>query len=141
MLRWAVRLSSYEYTCVRIKGTAKVWANLLVSWSAPGTVRCIFRVTEIPSSPAEDFEWPIHAALAPSQTAHMIDRPESLQYVDGQWKNQAGAVCIPEDDTYIQLRRCVIAQTGQSGHRGRTYSESTLREAFFWGTLSDVEAF
>lgn len=37
---------------------------------------------------------------------------------------------------------CIIAHTGPSGHRGAASTESTLRQSFFWSTLtSDVRTF
>jgi hypothetical protein len=39
VLRWAVKLSTYNYTWVHIKGTDNAWADLLGRWPAPGTIR------------------------------------------------------------------------------------------------------
>lgn len=57
VLRWAVRLSMYRYTCYHIKGDNNVWADLMSRWSPTlSTVSRIVRVPELPSSSDVDFE-------------------------------------------------------------------------------------
>lgn len=56
VLRWAVRLSMYNYKCYHIKGEANVVADLLTRWSVSApTVRRLVRIPELPSACAEDF--------------------------------------------------------------------------------------
>ena len=55
VLRWAVRLSMYNYTCFHIKGTDNVWADLLGRWSAGHTIRRLIRITELPTT-SKDFD-------------------------------------------------------------------------------------
>lgn len=35
VLRWATRLSAYNYTCVRIEGVENHWADLIGWWTKP----------------------------------------------------------------------------------------------------------
>lgn len=76
VLRWAVRLSIYQYTCYHIKGEENVWADLLTRWSnANRTVRRLVHIPELPSACSDDFEWPSAKDIADVQqeyspTAH-----------------------------------------------------------------------
>lgn len=68
VLRWAVRLNMYIYTCYHSKGDENVWADLLSRWSTTQTtVRRIVRVPEVPSSSDANFEWPSPSAIAKAQ--------------------------------------------------------------------------
>lgn len=49
VLRWVVRLSVYNYTCIHINGPDHVWADLLGRWSA--TTPTIFHLVHIPELP------------------------------------------------------------------------------------------
>lgn len=49
-LRWAVRLSAYNYVCAHIKGDENVWADLLGRWSAPVVIRRLVSVPVLLSS-------------------------------------------------------------------------------------------
>ena len=58
VLRWAVRLSMYNYTCLHIKAIDNVWADIIGKWSQPPTMRRLVKIPVLPSSNAEDFHWP-----------------------------------------------------------------------------------
>lgn len=142
VLRWAVRLSAYNYKCVHIRGFENVWADLLGRWSAPVTIRRLVRVPVLPSSSSSDFTWPTSDEISSSQFRHAQDRPPNLVLVDGLWKNSAHSVWIPDACDNLHLRLCIIAHTGPSGHRGVKATESTLRQNFFWSTISpDIRTF
>jgi RNase H-like domain found in reverse transcriptase/Integrase zinc binding domain len=139
VLRWAVRLSMYNYTCM---GTDNVWADSLGRWSAPVTVNRLVKIPALPSSAAEDFEWPELAVLAAAQAANEETRPFGLSLIDGLWRNPAGAIWVPETETDLQLRLCIIAHTGPSGHRGQDSTEQKLSRSYFWSALStDIRSF
>lgn len=57
VIRWAVRLCVKNYTCIHIKGPYNVGADLLGRWSSKTPTICrVVHISELPSSPAEDFE-------------------------------------------------------------------------------------
>lgn len=142
VLRWAVRLSAYNYTCVHIPGEENVWADLLSRWVPTGTVRRLVSVPVLPSSSSPEFEWPSIGDISVIQEQFKAERPEHLTNCEGLYKNPSGAVWIPDSAADLQLRLCIIAHTGPSGHRGSKTTESTLRKKFFWATMTtDVRIF
>jgi len=142
VLRWAVRLSVYNYTCIHIPGSENVWADLLSRWAVPNIVRRIIRVPALPSSSADDFIWPDNAEIAEAQHAHISTRPKGLTAKDGLFINDYGAIWIPADCSDLQLRICIIAHTSSAGHRGIAATESAIRRSFHWTTITeDVDAF
>jgi len=142
VLRWAVRLSIYNYTCVHIKGTDNVWADLLGRWSAAPTVRRIVHIPELPSSSDSAFNWPSSDTIYVEQTAHCSARPDNLTLKDKLWRNENDAVWIPDESSDLHLRLCIIAHTGPSGHRGQDTTEKILRASFFWSTMTvDIRSF
>lgn len=142
VLRWAVRLSAYNYTCVHISGVDNVWADILSRWVYRAVVRRLVSIPTLPSSSASDFEWPSPESISAAQAKFAASRPPRLMLIDGLWKNPAGSIWIPDDSDDLQLRLCIIAHTGPSGHRGAKSTESTLRKNFFWSTMtSDVRTF
>lgn len=48
VLRWAVRLTLYSYTCFRVKGEDNVWADVLGHWSTVPLVRRILKISRYP---------------------------------------------------------------------------------------------
>ena len=136
VLRWAVRLSVYNYTCFHIKGADNLWADLLGRWSAPVTVRRLVQIPELPSSASPEFEWPTVTTLVTAQQEFKDERPANLVLKDDAWRNPSGAIRIPDSASDIQLRLCIIAHTEPSGHRGRDTTIKVLRGSFFWSTLT-----
>lgn len=142
VLRWAVHLSYYNYTCIHIKGVDNVWADLLGRWSQPATVRRLITIPPLPSSSSDDFEWPTEGEIIHTQNQAANSRPADLINQEGLWNNHEGAVWIPNDAVDLQMRLCVIAHTGPSGHRGVKATVKLLSKMFFWQTLSvDVRDF
>lgn len=138
VLRWTVHLSAYNYTCLHIKCPENVWADLLSLWSAP-TVRVVRRLVKIPeltSSSAEDFGRLTPETIKEAQAKYENECPLNLELVDDLWCNPAGAKWIPNDASDLQLRLCIIAHTGPSGHRTSSTTERTLRDSLFWSTMS-----
>lgn len=136
VLRWAIRLSEYQYTCVHIKGADNVWADLIGRWKQPETLRRLVHIPVLPTTDDEEFVWPTAAEVAKVQLNHMDARPASLlqDSTDGLWRDGNGAVWIPDLAADLQLRMCVIAHTGPSGHRGFKTSLRVLRPFFTWST-------
>jgi len=143
VLRWAVKLSVYRYTCYHIKGADNVWADLLTRWShAPDIVRRLVHIPELPSSCRDDFEWPTPSTIALVQEQHKSVRPTGVILKDELWTYPDTAVWVPDDASDLQLRLCIIAHTGPAGHRGREATSRALRSYFKWSTVSeDVSTF
>lgn len=134
VLRWAVKLNIYSYTCFHIKGTDNVWADLFGRWSAPGTVRRLISIPVLPSTATPDFEWPSVEELSSCQRLHESTRPTNTRLENGLWRNPVGSIWVPDDAGSLQLRLCVISHTGPSGHRGQAATENALHKTFFWST-------
>ena len=143
VLRWAVRLSLYQYTCFHITGEDNVWADLLTRWSnAAPTVRRLIHIPELPSACDDDFQWPQPSEIATTQAESSTSRPAGLTSSDGLWKYPDDTIWIPDAASDLQLRLCIIAHTGAAGHRGRDATERALKSVFKWSTLAeDVRAF
>jgi len=137
VLRWAVRLSIYNYTCIHIPGTENVWADLLSRWAVPNMVRRIIRVPLLPSAASEDFIWPSNAEISEVQTEHRAIRPKRLNDTDGLFVTKTGAIWIPDACSDLQLRICIIAHTSSAGHRAIDATESAIRRKFHWSTISE----
>lgn len=136
VLRWAVRLTLYDYTCFDIPGLINVWADLLTRWSANPTVCRLAQIPPLPSTANGDFVWPTVSELDELQTKYANDRPELLIVKDNLWRNASGAIWIPKEADEMHLRLCIIAHTGPSGHRAADATERTLRTHFFWHTMT-----
>ena len=138
VLRWAVKLSVYNYTCFHIKGEDNVWADLMTRWSQPSmTVRRLVHIPELPSSCNTEFEWPVPCEIAKVQEEHKSVRPDYLTLQDDLWIDSQSRIWVPDDASDLQLRLCIIAHTGLAGHRGRDATERALMSKFIWSTLSD----
>lgn len=142
VLRWAVRMSIYNYVCIHIKGEDNVWADLLGRWSAPPTLRRIIKIPVLASSSNAEFDWPSQNAVINVQSEYIDHIPDNMHQDGDLWKNTAGAVWIPEQAEELQLRICIAAHTGTGGHRGQEATEIAIRRCYFWPTLTvDVRLF
>lgn len=56
VVRWAVRLSVYNYTFVCIPGVENISADLVSRWAVPNTVMHIVNVPVLTSAELEDFQ-------------------------------------------------------------------------------------
>lgn len=142
VLRWAIRLSTYNYVCLHIHGGDNVWADLLSRWSAPPISRRLLFISPFNSASDVDFESPTVAKLVEIQVSCSSSRPAQLQLSDGLWQNSTGAFWVPDSADNLQLRLCIISHTSAAGHRGCDSTERALSSNFFWTTLtSDVQSF
>lgn len=136
VLRWAVRLSTYNYVCFHIKGDDNIWADLLTRWSIPLTIRRLVSIPPLPTT-FQDFVWPTADTIRESQRAHPPP-PQGFICVDGLYRlSNHGPIWIPDDDAILQLRLSIIAHTGAAGHRGTEATEQALSQRFTWSTLSE----
>lgn len=132
VLRWAVWLSAYNYTCIHIRGTENVWADLLGRWSPPPAIRHLIRIPALPSAAADDYEWPTVHEIETAQTETTQTRDQNLVKSDGIWQTSSGSIWIPDDYSDLQLRLCIIAHTSSAGHRGASTTEHILLKSFTW---------
>lgn len=137
VLRWAVRMSAYNYVCIHISGTDNTWADLLTRWTIPLTIRRLITIPPLPTT-FTDFEWPTKESIQASQETYASSRPPNATLVDKVWHcNPNGAIWIPGADTDLQLRLVIIAHTGAAGHRGCASTKKTLSSHFYWSSLSE----
>lgn len=142
VLRWAIRLSLYNYTCFHIRGLDNVRADLLGLWSAPSTVRRIVHICVLPPTTDKDFVWPREQEISDIQNCYRQNRPANLSCKTGLWRNPNNAVWVPDEAADLQLRLCIIAHCGPGGHRGSSATEHDLRKYYFWSTLtSNIRTF
>lgn len=145
VLRWAVRLSAYNYVCCHIGGDDNIWADLLTRWSIPQTFRRLVGIPPLLTT-FNDFNWLSPAALRASQHNHASSRPASAVLMQYLWHLPGPAhsnpMWVPDEDVDLQLRLTVIAHTGAAGHRGLQATLDAVRNEFFWTTISaDVHLF
>lgn len=137
VLRWAVKLSAYNYTCIHVSGTDDFWTDFLSRWTVPRNFRRLITVPAISSSSANDFEWPTIDDIATSQKHHDSERTENLRLnSDGLYCNGESAIWIYNEAFYLQLRLCVIVYTGPSSHSAAATISNLLRHRLTWSTLS-----
>lgn len=136
VLRWAVRLSTYNYVCFHIKGENNIWADLLTRWSIPLTIRRLVSIPPLPTT-FTDFIWPTTDSISASQRAHPPPPPGFI-FQNGLYRRpNDGPIWIPDEDAILQLRLSIIAHTGAAGHRGRDATEQALANRFQWSTLPE----
>lgn len=131
VLRWAVRISVYNYVCIHIRGVDNLWADLLTRWTIPLTIRRLISIPPLPTT-FREFEWPSLPDIQVSQQAASAQRPTNLVHREDVFRHpQTDAIWIPDGDTDLQLRLAIIAHTGVAGHRGRLATEQALSKHFF----------
>lgn len=98
VLRWAVRLSAYNYTCVHHNVVNNGWVDLLNRWynPTPSTIRRLVSIPPLPSLSDSDSVWPFleQKAAVPHSCK---DWPDNLHLVDGLWKTNTDAIWVPND--------------------------------------------
>lgn len=58
------------------------------------------------------------------------------------WRFLAGTIWTPDDDDDLQLRLCIIAHTGASGHRELQAKIAAISKEVAWRTIKgDVRLF
>lgn len=137
VLRWAVSSCAYNYTCIHIPGPNNVCADIINCFITPPVVQRLVSVPVLPSSFADDFSWPRHGKQVATQTALDALR---LTIVSKDPDGLARTISVPFGfmtcPNNFQLRLCVIALTGSSGHRDATTTERALHQHYFWSTIS-----
>lgn len=103
VLRWAIRLSFYMYTCMHIKGDDNVWADLLGRWLASATLRRLVKIPALPSYGADSFEWLTPDKISALQQQHIGQRPTGMAKEHGILCYLDSALWIPDGASDMQL--------------------------------------
>lgn len=104
VLRCAVRLSPYSYTCIHVPETENVWANFLSEWTALRIILRLVSVPVLPSSSNPDFIWPSHESFENPQKQFEDSKPSKTRLrKDGLLRVQDSALWIPEKGSELQL--------------------------------------
>lgn len=143
ILRWAVRLSPYNYVCINIRGEENVWTSRLDRWTTPFTIRKLVQIPKLPSALLEWFDCPSVDEVFKLHEAHADSRPDTVVLSNELRRTlDEGVIWIPDNASNIQPRICIIAQTYAAGHLGIKPLTGVLRSTFNWTTLKkDVKLF
>lgn len=82
VLRWAIRLSLYNYVCIHISGNDSVWADLMNRWTIAATIRRLVIIPPLPFT-FTVFDWPTVLSLRYFQDDFVTSRPASARELDG----------------------------------------------------------
>lgn len=107
-------------------------------------VRRLFFIPPLLSTADTDFLWPQPEDIKREISNASNTQPKTvvLDAAEDLWKNNAGAIWIPDGAADLQLWLCVIAHTSAAGHRGYEATSMALKQRFFWGTLTaDFQSF
>lgn len=89
-LRWVVRLTSYNYTCVHIIGHDKVWADFIGRWLAPPIIRRLFTIPTFPSASSVNFSCPRESEIRDIQLTEVDNRTRHLIRQEGVYRFPSG---------------------------------------------------
>ncbi|KAH9100833.1 hypothetical protein Ae201684P_007025 [Aphanomyces euteiches] len=152
--RWALLLMRYDYTIYDIAGEANVWADLLSRWETNSPTICPIVHVPLKISPPrnEEFVWPSMAEIVDAQLRAVgEDAVPEVQLVGSHvlvageqfpvLKMASDAVWIPLSEGELQMRLCVVAHFGMSGHRGVNATRQILSDRFWWPHMGEDVAF
>lgn len=135
VLRWSVRMSAYNYVCIRIRGVENFRVVLITRWY---NLLTICRLVSIPHLPTtfHDFNWPSRATIRTSKDTHAAFRLASAILCDSIWHvSDPVTVSVSDDGKDLHLRLTVKVHTGVAGHRGRRATKCAIAAEFSWATL------
>ncbi|KAJ8577220.1 hypothetical protein ON010_g1985 [Phytophthora cinnamomi] len=149
--RWSMSLTCFQYEIENIRGEDNVWGDLLSRWGAPlGASRSVRMrqlaiIDQVSPLQNSEFEWPTYEDIVRLQKAALSRQAKSnIRWDDsrGTFTDNDNRIWIPDDETDLQQRLCVISHAGASGYRGVDASTSILSDTFIWDTLStDMASF
>ena len=143
MLRWATKLSAFNYVIEHIPGEENVWADMLSRWGSHQSIGIrayrikIGSLVLAPVSPSlsAEYDWPKMVDIIAVQPDDMHSDKWSLE--NEVWKNDKGEIFIPETETNLQIRLLIAAHSGMSGHRAVDTTLSNLTRRFWWKTRDE----
>ena len=147
--RWALFLSRFDYILEHIDGESNVCADIMTRWSRNyrkenRQLRTVCSLIEAPidgTVTADAIEWPDMEYIKAAQEASTSRTTDLRKNGDGVWMRR-GSIWIPDDNLELKLKILTISHGGVAGHRGKEVTESVIREAFWWKSLTkDVNAF
>lgn len=142
VLRWAIRLSAYIYTCVQIKGVDNVWADLPGRCFAPVVAPRLEQVPVLPSSFSVDYDWPSLNKAGTAQQRSDAQRTPNFVFQDRLWRGPSKSFWTFDSCLDLPLCLCFAAHRGSRGHCGEASTLASLRSDFFWSTMTiDLSTF
>ena len=148
MMRWATKLSAFNYVIEHIPGDQNVWAYMLSRWvSHQSTAIRAERIrlgslVLAPVSPnlSDDYDWPTLSEIRSVQPKIMDDKQWNIG--NGIWRNSKAEMFVPDDENKLKIRLLIAAHAGMSGHRAKDITLSNLSSSFWWKTRDqDVQSF
>lgn len=150
VLRWALFLSTFNYTIEHVAGDLNIFPDILTRWmqgyrsNRSSVLRVQHKIpfSGVPNSPFSDsFVWPSRDTLKRSQQKFppapnsKVDKIHDLFFVNGQ-------IWVPPQDTDLKLKLLCISHAGEAGHRGITSTYDALSRAYYWdGMRQDTAEF
>lgn len=152
LLRWALKLSSFQYVIEHLSGEENVWADLLSRWANGPAAVVDSRVVNLstlllaPVSPAEDdeFDMPAIGELKRVQGKSKVPRQMRADTEGDLFKDSAGRIWIPDDADVMKLRLMIAGHCAGFGvgHRGAETTLTKVKEFFVWNNMAnDVRSF
>lgn len=148
LMRWAIRMSSFNYVIEHIPGDDNVWADMLSRWAnhefggLDASKISAKSALLAPISPSLDeaFEWPSPAELINVQPASSPGPEWTLQ--NCVWTNKKGEILIPQSEHKLKIRILVAAHAGPAGHRASEATKNNLTGRFWWDDMEhDINSF
>ena len=129
LMRWAIRLSAFNYIIEHIPGELNFWADMLSRWAnrehtkVQATKIRVQTIMLEPISPSlfEQCEWPEPAELIRNQPSKSPGLSWKLQ--NEVWTNEKGEIFIPHRNESLKQRIMIAAHAGMAAHKS---SEATL---------------
>jgi hypothetical protein len=123
----------YEYRIVVMPGEDNVWADLLSRWGVSNATVCAMRVMYPPKSPELDagFEWSSVEELAKLQEKYGV-RTQGERSAGGLALTKRDQLMVPKEATDFQLRICIVAHSGATGHREIAEGQATVMKVFWY---------
>lgn len=106
----------------------------MTRWS---TSQIIYRLVRGPPLPmtVKEFDWPSASFDRNFQHKHAHLHPTDTTLIDELWPlagpAQVNFIWVSDEDFFLQLRQCVIAHTGCTGHRGLQSTSHTLDKEIY----------
>lgn len=96
VLRWAVRMTAYNYICYHIRGVDNLWCDLITRWSIPLTVPRLVYIPPLTTT-FTYFPWTYKTTIGSSQDSNYATSPSSASLHDEVWHTfPYGNVWIPD---------------------------------------------
>lgn len=107
VLRWAVHLTLYNYTCSHITATHNRWDELLGSWATPPIIRRLIKIQTLPKDSSDDFDlstnWSVQVSQESHSTSHLPNETYyGLYSEEERWLSLDSRWCTPPASSSMQ---------------------------------------